>query len=370
MNVFLDFVRENWIDLLISLSIVVGGYVLSRWLVKIPIRWVSRRTATTLDDVLLKAIERPLSLLVFIVGFQVAGLGFVFLPTEAQRETTEAVFFILYTAIGTCIVWQVINAGIDWYAEHIPPEADEEAIARVLPIGKSLARMLVLAVALTTLLARLGVNITAISTSLGIAGLAVSLAARQTFEDLIGGILIILDQPFRLGDRIDIPEIGTWGDVERIGFRSCRIRTRDNRVVIIPNSKIATNQVINYSYPDPRYRNQIELGIGYANDIEEVRHVIVDAVSKVEGVLLDKPVDALFLEFGDSAMIFRVRWWIGAYTDARRMFDTVNTAMYQSLTGAGAELPFTTYDVNVKIGDEDVNRISDAVRQPNQVTET
>jgi small-conductance mechanosensitive channel len=132
-----------------------------------------------------------------------------------------------------------------------------------------------------------------------------------------------------------------------IGLRTTRIRTRDNRMVIVPNSVIGANQVVNYTYPDPRYRIETHVGIGYGTDIERARQVIIAAVRQVEGVLLDKPVDALYREMGDWAMIFRVRWWIESYIDTRRMFDRVHTALQNALDEAGIESPFPTQSVDL-----------------------
>ena len=78
-----------------------------------------------------------------------------------------------------------------------------------------------------------------------------------------------------------------------------------------------------------------------------MRRIIVDSVSNVEGVLPDKPVDALYVEMGESAMTFRVRWWIDSYIDTRRMFDSVNTALQMELDEAGIEMPFNTFDINI-----------------------
>jgi small-conductance mechanosensitive channel len=103
---------------------------------------------------------------------------------------------------------------------------------------------------------------------------------------------------------------------------------------------------------------QIEIGIGYGADIEAVRRIIRDAVRKVEGVLPDKPVDALFLEFGEPVMIFRVRWWIDSYIDTRRMFDSVNEALYEALAAAGIDMPFTDDDVSIKFNDQDLDRLT------------
>jgi len=184
---------------------------------------------------------------------------------------------------------------------------------------------------------------------LGIGGLALSLGAKDTIADAIAGLIILIDRPFRIGDRIEIEEVGTWGDVADIGLRTTRIRTRDNRMVIVPNSVIGANQVINYSYPDPQYRIETHVGIAYGTDIEMARRVIVDAVSEVEGVLQDKPTDALYIEMGDSAMIFRVRWWIESYVDTRRMLDRMHTALQHALDKTGIEAPYPTQTVHLEV---------------------
>jgi small-conductance mechanosensitive channel len=119
-------------------------------------------------------------------------------------------------------------------------------------------------------------------------------------------------------------------------------------MVVVPNSQIGKSLVVNYAYPNDQYRLQIHIGVAYGTDIEHARKVMVDAVKDVEGVLPDRPVEALFLEFGDSAMIFRVRWWLDSYVDTRRMFDRVNSALYKALEKENIELPFPQLEVNMK----------------------
>jgi small-conductance mechanosensitive channel len=147
-----------------------------------------------------------------------------------------------------------------------------------------------------------------------------------------------------------------------VGLRSCRIRTRDNRMVIVPNSVIGKSLVVNYSYPDTQYRIQIHVGVDYGTDIELARQTMIDAVRDVEGVLPDRKVEALFLEFGEAAMIFRVRWWIESYVDTRRMFDRVNTALYHALNEAGIVLPGPQYAVYHKIAPADAEQIASLLR--------
>jgi small-conductance mechanosensitive channel len=169
----------------------------------------------------------------------------------------------------------------------------------------------------------------------------------------------MFDTPFHVGDRIDVPDLDTWGDVIDIGIRSTRVVTRDNRLVIIPNSSVVDSQVVNYSLPDPTYRLQVDLGIGAGVNVPWVKKVLEEAVRDVEGVLADKPVDVLFTGFGDSSNTFRVRWWVASYGEKRRSTDAVCAAIQATADSEGIDMPNPIYNLDntIKIGDDDVERL-------------
>jgi MscS family membrane protein len=360
MNEILNVIAENWSQLLISLLTVVIGYLDSIWVVRIPLRWLIRRTTTTLDNVLIKAIERPLGWILFALFLQFAGLSLMPMFPDNEVSTLMTGFIIFYLIAAAYTILRVINTLVEWFSENPPSNVDQEGITRILPIVRTFSRFLVIIAATITLLAYLGVDITALAASLGVAGLAISLAAKETIEDLIGGFFILIDRPFRIGDRIDIEQLGIWGDVEEIGLRTCRIRTRDNRMVIIPNAQISRSHIVNYTFPDPQYRIQMEIGLAYDTDIEKARRLIIEAVQNIEGVLKDKPVDALYLQMGESAMTFRIRWWIESYVDTRRMFDKVNTALQECFDENGIVSPYPTQDINFRIDPDNTERLSKA----------
>jgi small-conductance mechanosensitive channel len=265
--------------------------------------------------------------------------------------------------IGFRVIWRLIDLASEWYRERLAEEERLEQLDPVLVLLNRMARIVVVTLGLIILLSHYGVNVSAFLAALGLGGLAFSLAAKDTIADAIAGFIVLVDQPYRIGDRIEIQEIGTWGDVVDIGLRTTRIRTRDNRMVIVPNSTIGSNQVINYTFPDPRYRIQTHVGIDYGTDMDLATDVIVEAVRQVEGVLPDKPVDALYVEMGDSAMIFRVRWWIESYEDTRRVFDKVHRALQRALDEAGIECPYPTQALNLQVEPESVDQISRAFGQ-------
>jgi small-conductance mechanosensitive channel len=345
---FLGLSADNWISLGVSLLLVLLGYLLGTWLIGRVLIQIVRRTPTELDDAPVEAISPSLRWLVVILvlNFATTRLSFV---SAGLKAVLQDVYFVVALYVIVRMLLKLIDFTDDWYRERLEVVGREDEFEPLIALSVRVGRVLAVIIGITILLSHFGVNVSAIAAALGVGGLAFSLAARDTIADAISGFIILLDRPFRIGDRIEIQGANTWGDVMNIGIRTTSIRTRDNRMVIVPNSVIGKNQVINYTYPDPQYRIETHLGIAYGTDIETARRAIIEAVGQVEGVLPDKPVDALYIEMGESAMIFRVRWWIESYVDTRRMFDRVNTALQQALDEAAIDMPFPTQTLQVQI---------------------
>ncbi len=352
----LGLTSEQWIDLGLSALIVLATLILGRWVIYFLLsrilRPITARTRTGLDNALLDAIRPPIYWLAVVLAFQAALRRLDFLP-ESWEGGLDDMFFILYMAIGFGVAWRLTTRLTKWYAKEVAPKTEIELDEQLMPFLRRVTLILLTLIGLTILLAHFEVNVSALVTTLGIGSLALALAAQAALADTISGFIIMIDRPFRIGDRIEIQDLDTWGDVVDIGLRSSRIRTRDNRMVIVPNSVIGKSLIVNYTYPTTQYRIQVHIGIGYGSDIELARETMVRTVRGVEGVLSDRLVEALFLEFGDSALIFRLRWWIDSYVDTRRMFDRVNTAVYQALEDAGIEVPNPQLDIHHKLDADD-----------------
>ena len=357
---FLGLPVEDWISLGISFLIVLAGYLVGTWLIRRVLPRVVKRTGAQLDDHLLQAVGPGLRWLVVVLTLELATMQLSFLSPQLKTILSDA-YFVLALVVGTRIVWRLIDLADEWYRQRLAEQGRLESLDAVMTLLARLGRVVLGVASFSILLTHFGVNITAFAAALAVGGLALALAAKDVIADAIEGFIILVDRPFRIGDRIEIQEVGTWGDVTEIGLRTTRIRTRDNRVVIVPNSVIGANQVINYSYPDPRYRIQSHVGIGYGADLEAARQIIVDTVRQVEGVIPDQPVDALYVEMGDSARIMRVRWWIESYVDTRRMLDRVHTAMERALDEAGVDMPFPTQSIRLQVEPETANQLPQAL---------
>lgn len=365
---FLGLGSEQWIQIGLSLGLVVATAVVARWLLKHLLDLVLRRVlgerGKQFSGEVLRPLRGGLNLAAVVLAAHVAVLRLDFLVTADLADVLDKVFFTAYVFLGVGLAVQLSESLLEWYGRKIAPHTETELDEQLIPFARRVVMILVSIIGVIILLSRFEVDVSGLVATLGIGSLAIALAAQASLADTISGFIIMIDRPYRIGDRIEIQDLDTWGDVMDIGLRSTRIRTRDNRMVIVPNSVMSKSLIVNYSYPDSTYRIQIHVGVAYGTDIELARNTLIEAVRKVEGVLPDQKVEALFLEFGESALIFRVRWWLNSYVDTRRMFDSVNTAMYRALAEAGIEIPNTIRDVYHKFEDRELERISRVLKSP------
>ncbi len=339
----------EWREIGLALLIVAAAWLIGR-LAKLILGFLGTkligRTRTQLDDAILDATDFPLRTAILIGGVELALNQISFIPADWDGQI-DNIFFVLYFLAAYIFLYQLIGGLILWYGREVASQTETELDDRYLDLFRRILLLVLTVVVIVTVLGRYGIEVSALVTTLGIGSLAIALAAQETLGDMITGFTIMVDQPFRIGDRVEIQDIGTWGDVVDIGLRSTRIRTRDNRMVSVPNSVIGKGLVVNYSDPDTVYRVETHVGVAYGTDIEMARGVMIDAVRAQNWVMQDERIEALFLQFGDSALIFRVRCWIEHYVETRRIMDKLNTALYQALNEADIEIPFPQRDVRL-----------------------
>ncbi len=179
---------------------------------------------------------------------------------------------------------------------------------------------------------------------LGISGVAIGFAFRDILQNFLAGILILLTEPFQLDDQIIFKEFE--GTVENIQTRATTIRTYDGRRIVIPNSELFTNSVtVNTAFENRRL--EYDVGIGYGDDIDEAKGLILEAIRETEGVLQEPAPDVLVVALADSTVNLRARWWIHPpyRADVLNLQDRVLTAIKNKLTAHGIDLPFPTQQV-------------------------
>ena len=184
-------------------------------------------------------------------------------------------------------------------------------------------------------------NLTGFVTGLGVVGFTIGFAFQDIAKNFMAGILLLLQQPFDIGDSIEVA--GYTGTVTAIEIRSTALRSPDGKHVIIPNAQVFTGVITNFSR-SPRRRLQLEVGVAYDSDLKQVTDVVRQTISQIEGVIQDDPApNVTFNTFGDSAINLTLYYWVDVATlGIFEAQDRVLKAVKLALEDAGIEIPYPT----------------------------
>ncbi len=223
----------------------------------------------------------------------------------------------------------------------------EPGLARVAAPMAFIIKALFALLGVILILQNLGIQLTAVWTTLGIGSVAVALALQDTLTNFFAGFYILADSPINLGDYIKL-DSGQEGYVMHIGWRSTRIRTLSNNIVVLPNSTLAKAVVTNYSIPDPSMSLTIPVGVAYGTDPHRVEKVLVEVAEQavqdgVPGLLANpKPYVRLIPGFGDSSLNFSLNVQVGKFTDQYFVQHELRKRIIERFQKEGLEFPFPT----------------------------
>lgn len=183
---------------------------------------------------------------------------------------------------------------------------------------------------------------------LGLSGVAIGFAFKDILQNFLAGILILLTEPFRIGDQIIAGDFE--GTVEEVETRATTLKTYDGRRVVIPNGQLYTQAVtVNTAYD--RRRSQYDFGIDYEDDVEQARQLLRDAMDETEGIASDPPPDVYVLELADSSVNLRARWWTNTREVNRLdVQDRLIRRVKEKFDAEGVDFPYPIHDVRITRG--------------------
>jgi MscS family membrane protein len=329
---------QAW-DLLISVAVLLGSYLAARvvsFLIARGVDRVAKRTHTTLDDRLAAAFHRPLTWALFLVGAYAATHRLA-LPESALRSI-DSVLFAGVVILLALAVLQSYELLLHWYVSQ-PRVAASSALATEFgPLISKVGKVFIGLVAVTILLQRFGVNVQSLVVSLGVGSLAIGLAAQDTLANMFGGFTLMLDRPFRVGDRIQLAS-GEVGDVEAIGMRATRIRTTDEMMLVVPNSALVKDRVINFNLPSRALTTRVEVDVAYDSPLEEAMRLVAESARVVPQVDGDRAPSVVVKAFGDGSVVLALTFWVRDYLDQGTARSAVMTGIHDRLRAAGIDRP-------------------------------
>jgi len=337
------------IDIGIAVAIFILFLLLGKLFSRYVIRLIDRLTAktkTSLDDFLVSAFKRPVEASFLLLGLY-ASLSY--LDVDISRVLILSRFFRSMVVI--LIAWGLFNllSDYDLLGEEIQTKLNLKVDTILVPFLSKMIKFLIVALAITTLAQEWGYDVNGLITGLGLGGLAFALAAKDAVANIFGGIIIITDKPFSIGDWISTPSVE--GTVEDITFRSTRVRTFAQALVTVPNSTLANESITNWSKMGKR-RISFNLGLTYSTPGEKIR-VCIDRIRSMleqHPEIHQETIFVRFDEFGDSSLNIFLYFFTNTtkWAEFLRVKEDVNFKIMQILEEEGVSVAFPSRSIYIE----------------------
>ncbi len=195
-------------------------------------------------------------------------------------------------------------------------------------------------------LTSIGLNLGALAGFLALLGVGIGFGLQNLTSNFISGIILLFERPVKIGDRITVQDV--WGDVEKINLRTTVVNTVDNVSIIIPNSKLLEDNLVNWSYGDLRIRIHVPVGVAYGSNVDLVTRLLLEAAKGCNHVLVEPKSQVWFTEFGDSSLNFEIVCWLPDSKVKPIAIDEMNRAIDRLFRANKVEIPFPQRDLHIR----------------------
>lgn len=322
--------------IIILLSVILGRVIV--WLFSNVVKKITSKTKGKLDDIIVEMLQQPLVFALSIFGIWL-GVSQLTFP-ETMLVWLGKVYHILITINVTWLIARLLDAIIKEYIVPLTEKTESTLDDQVIPIVRKGLRSTIWILGIIIALNNAGYDVTALIAGLGIGGLALAMAAKDSVSNIFGGIMIFTDKPFKIGDRIKIN--GFDGTIEEIGIRTSRMRTLENRLVTIPNAVFIGNMIENIS-AEPTRKVILNIGLVYHTKAEQMEKAIT--LLKEIGMSNQHVEDDIlisFNNFGDFSLGILFIYYIKKESDILETQTEINLEILKQFNANGLEMAFPT----------------------------
>ena len=311
----------------ILVSLVAAG-IFHKLLFPLLLR-LTQWTPFDLDTRVLQAIRRPFTLGILLLGTYLA-LTLLLDLDPGQRDRVDKVVGLLGIVLGVLVVVALVSNTIDWYLDTLAKKTQHVIDLKLFPLLRRISTVLIYGLGGLLILDLLDLNISPLIAGLGLGGLAVALALQPTLANLFAGTYVMTEGVISPGDYVEL-EGGVAGYVVEVGWRSTRIRTWRNNLVVVPNNRFAETIITNYQRPAPAVNVWLNCGVSYDSDlyrVEEVSREVMDEILETQPEAVKEYGGWFGYEsFGDS----NVNFWLFVQARDRWGSFALQTALMKRL---------------------------------------
>jgi small-conductance mechanosensitive channel len=307
---------------------------------------ISSKTKTDFDDLLLERSSFPLTVLLFFISLKIAIKSLSF----SSLTLDNVIHSLINSAIAICVgvlIYVFVDLALSRVLFRVSGRGKNSAGESLASMMSGFLKVVIVILLFLFILYLWGVEIGPLLAGLGLAGLAVALAIQPTLANIFSGVAMILDKTVRVGDLVYL-DANTKGYIHKIGLRSTKIQTFDNEFIIVPNTKLADSTIQNVALPEPKSRVVIPFSVGYGNDINKVKKVVLQEIKSIKEISNSLEPLVRFLEMGESSLNFKAYFYVDSYDRRFSAIDEANTKIYNRLRKEKIEIPFPQMDVHLK----------------------
>jgi len=333
--IIMDKIMEYGMPLGTILLGVLFGWIFKRF-VHQRLKQITQKTNWKGDDVFFEAIESHIVLWFFLLSLNIASTSIPFLSDVYLAYLSKIIVAVLILSM--TLAASKIGVGVlDYWAEKQGTDLPSTTIF------VNLARIIIISVGVLVILQSIGISITPLLTAMGVGGLAISLALKDTLSDFFAGLHILLSQKVKPGDFIEL-DSGYMGYVQNITWRHTILMERTNNEVTVPNTKISAAIVKNYDKGDPSFSIRVPIGVSYKSDLSHVvkvtEEVAATVVADIEGAKKDNPAVVRYFQFGPSSVDLKVYFRGKKYGDQHLIIDEFIRRIHKRFQLENIEIPF------------------------------
>ena len=356
----IEFLNNSVKDYLYFFLLIIVGLIITKpiisYLLKIAYRLFGSKDSDSERDMLNSLLKKPLFYF-FLLMILYTGSNLLDFPPEWELvDSSEFGLKMIidkgfYLAVICSIFWTILSS-VEFIGVRLKDKAaqtESKVDDGLIPFAIDLTKVLVYIFALVIILGNVfDVNITALVAGLGVGGVAIALASKESIENLLGSFTIFFDKPFAVGDVITLG--GVTGKVEKVGFRSTRIRTFDKSIVTVPNKNVINTELDNLGVRPVR-RVKFNIGLTYDTTIEQIKNIVNDIQKLVDDhPMTNEDGRVRFLSFGGSSLDIMVLYYVNS-PEWEDLIDTqqkINYSIIEIVNKHNSEFAFPSTSVYIE----------------------
>lgn len=365
-----DYLNNQWAEFLILLAVWMLIGILVMLAFRMITRLMLRRDRSGADDRVVSMISGPVLLLVFGYGV-IQSLEVLDIIPEWLATNILYIYEILVAIVVVYLAYRVFRTIFIPIAKGAAKKRKQKFDHTVYDLMESVGAVAIVVFGFFWVLTVIGMNVTVFLAGAGIVGLVLAFAMQDTLSNYFSGLHLMMDKPFDMGDTIELN--GEYMEILRIGMRSTRLyNIFEHEIQIVPNNILANQIISNVTQPDSEYRVAVEVGVAYGSPIDKVKEILLEAVTSNDEVVIDDDLRrprVNFMDFGNSALEFRVRFFVKNVLEQWRVKTVVREHIDRRFREEGITIPFPQRTLSVLPPDEnEIIQVQNVQHQSSSIT--